>query len=104
MDNIIYMDFGEKSSDGVVNLLEEHEDFAKEGYKVEKAVLRAVRCHCGKWYHSLLEKCPQCGTPAEDDMDRMRVADFTNGPGKWALEKKLQTNLFSSLANKEIYE
>ena len=104
MDNIIYMDFGEKSSDNVVKILEENEDFLKEGYRVEKIVLRAIRCHCGKWYHSLSGACPQCKTPADDSMDKVRVADFSDVQGKWAIEKKLQTNLFSSLANKEIYE
>lgn len=104
MDNIIYMDNGEKSSDGVVKYLETYEDFAREGYIVERTELRALKCPCGKWYHSLADGCPVCGTGNDKAVEKMRVADFSDKQGKWAIEKKLDTNLWSSLVNREIYE
>lgn len=109
MTNIILMDRGEKSSDGVVEMLETHPDFVKEGYTVERVELRAACCPCGKWYHVFDlpghdNQCPTCKTPLDSSMERVRVADFSDMAGTWALEKKLDNNLYSSLVNKEIYE
>jgi len=106
MAETIYMDDGEKSSDGVVKILEEDREFADEGYRVERARLRAVQCPCGKWYHALLDlgyKCPVCGVGEDKAVDSERVADFSQASGKWAIEKKLSSNYYSSLKNKEIY-
>jgi len=106
MVETVFMDQGEKSSDGVVKLLEEDKVFAAEGYKVERVQLRAVQCPCGKWYHAVLDlgyRCPVCGTGEDKAVDRVRVADFAQANGKWAIEKKLAGNLYSSLVNKELY-